>query len=41
MTRQESECEPLGGLWRLKCGKSGQERQGDYGFTTTEERKNK
>lgn len=27
MTRQESECEPLGGLWRLKCGKSWQERQ--------------
>ena len=25
--RQKSECEPLGGLWRLKCGKSGQERQ--------------
>ena len=27
LPRQESECEPLGGLWRLKCGKSGQERQ--------------
>ena len=27
VSRQKSECEPLGGLWRLKCGKSGQERQ--------------
>ena len=27
VARQKSECEPLGGLWRLKCGKSGQERQ--------------
>ena len=37
MPRQESEYELLSGLWRLKCGKSEQER--DYGFTTTEERK--
>ena len=27
LPRKKSECEPLGGLWRLKCGKSGQERQ--------------
>lgn len=27
MSRQESECEPLGGLWQLKCGKSEQKRQ--------------
>ena len=26
LPRQESEYELTGGLWRLKCGKSGQER---------------
>lgn len=39
LPRQESECEPLGDLWRLKCVKSRQKRKRGTTITTTEKLK--